>query len=163
VIASAAVTTGLFVLAGVVVGGLVTGAVNYAFEWRRERVRLRVAVRLLESELLLATGLADWRIEQGAWSPWNFERAHRSWSEYRADVVGLSADEWYAVSGGFAAIELLERRFVNKPFATMLDAGETQALEIASAAMLEGANTLRRRQGLEDVARFGGPGGEPNG
>jgi hypothetical protein len=68
-IASTAVTTGLFVLAGVIVGGLVTGSVNYAFEWRRERVSLRVAMRLLEAELAIAAASADWRLEQGAWTP----------------------------------------------------------------------------------------------
>jgi hypothetical protein len=51
-LASTAVTTGLFVLAGVVVGGLLTGAVNYAFEWRREQANVRAAMRLLEAELV---------------------------------------------------------------------------------------------------------------
>jgi hypothetical protein len=68
VIASAAVTTGLFVLAGVLVGGLVTGGVNYALERRRERSSARIAIRLLEVELAIAAVSADWAIEDGLWS-----------------------------------------------------------------------------------------------
>jgi hypothetical protein len=155
VLASTAVTTGLFVLAGVVVGGLVTGAVNYAFEWRRERARLQIAMRLLEDELARAGAFADWRLEQGGWAPWDFQSAHRTWNEYRPDIViGLSSHEWYSVAVAFAAIEAIEDRFSNKPVATTLNVDEQKALNGCSESILEGANTLRRRQGLQVFARF---------
>jgi hypothetical protein len=80
VIASAASTTGLFVLAGVLVGGLVTGGVNYALERRRERSSARIALRLLEVELAIAGAAVDWIIEDSLWAPWNFDRGHRAWN-----------------------------------------------------------------------------------
>jgi hypothetical protein len=65
VFASTAVTTGVFVLAGVVVGGLVTGSVNYILERRREESSARVALRLLDVELAIAAACADWILEDG--------------------------------------------------------------------------------------------------
>jgi len=155
-IASTAVTTGLFVLAGVIVGGLVTGAVNYAFEWRRERVSARVAMRLLEAELAIAAASADWRLEQGAWTAWNFGRAHRAWSEYRSDIAraGISSDEWYAVERGFYAIEIIESVFANKADRASLEPHEQKALNTASANINEGANTIRQLLGLKPLRRF---------
>jgi hypothetical protein len=152
VVASTAVTAGLFVLAGVVVGGLVTGAVNYAFECRRVRIAGRVAVRLLTAELSIAAASAEWRLDQGAWSPWNFESAHRSWNEYRHEASRvLSTREWDSVAVGFYAVEIIERRFSNKAVAAKLDAEDRGALNSAFKSFLAGANTLRRRQGLEEI------------
>lgn len=139
-----------------------TGAVNYAFEWRRDRAKVRVAVRLLEGELLFAAAQADWRIEQGAWSPWNFESAHRTWGDHRADIAQLPPDDWYSVSRGYWAIDQIERRFSSKPSGGRLSAEESRVVNQSSESILEGANTLRRYQGLEEVSRFGGPDGEPN-
>jgi hypothetical protein len=161
VIASAAVTTGLFVLAGVVVGGLVTGTVNYGFESRRERARVAVAVRLLEAELILAAAQADLRLQDGEWSPWNFESAHRTWREYRPDVARLPPDEWFAVSVAYFAIEQIEQRFSNEPAGVKLGAEEQRALDGQSGIILEGANTLRRRQGQEEMARMFSPETDP--
>jgi hypothetical protein len=154
VIASAGITTGLFVLAGVVVGGLVTGAVNYFLEWGRERANARVAMRLLAAELMLAAASADWRLEQRAWSPWNFESAHRAWNEYRSEFArAVSTDDFESVAVGYAAIELVERRFSNKAVATKLDADELQSLDTASQSIHDGLNALRRRQKLKEIAR----------
>jgi hypothetical protein len=106
-------------------------------------------MRLLEAELALAAASADWRLEQGAWSPWNFERAHHSWSEYQPDIAraGISSDEWYAVAGAFYAIDIIERRFSNKPFGAKLDADERKALDTAAESFNKGVNTIRARQG----------------
>jgi hypothetical protein len=87
VVASTAVTTGLFVLAGILIGGLLTGVVNYVLERRREQAVGRVAVRLLEVELAIAGSALDQVVERGRWSPWNFERGHRAWDEYRGDAA----------------------------------------------------------------------------
>ena len=153
-LASDAITTGLFVLAGVVVGGVVTGLVTYGIERRRERASARVAVRVLEAELALAVASADWRLEQGAWSPWNFDRAHLAWREYGPELARvLSTDEWYAVAVAFFSVDNAELRFSNKPPGTPLDAGERESLEAVAVGLDDGLNTLRRRQGLPDIAR----------
>ena len=153
-LASTATTTGLFVLAGVVVGGVVTGLVTFALEWRRERASARVAVRLLETELSIAAASADWRLEQGSWAPWNFERAHRVWDEYRPELARvLSTDDWYAVAVAFIGSENAERRFKDRAPGWVLGPDDRSALESVAASLAEGLNTLRRRQGLPDISR----------
>jgi hypothetical protein len=67
------------------------------------------------------------------------------------------------VSLGFYVIDNLERRFSNKPIAAEFDAGEQEALNSGSEMIHKGANTLRLRQGLEAVSRFGGEESEGNG
>jgi hypothetical protein len=152
VIASAAVTTGLFVLAGVLVGGLVTAGIEFAFEKRRENAKVLVATRLVEAELSLAAASAEWRLEQGTWLPWNFENAHKVWHVHGAELARvLEKDEWYPVVVGIIGIDTIERRFSDYPLATPLSADDRKALESASKSFNEGANTLRRRQGLEEV------------
>ena len=165
-VASAAIATGLFVLAGVVVGGLVTGAVNYALERRRDRANARVAVRLLWAELLLAAASVDWRLEQDAWSPWSFESAHRAWNEHHAELArAVSMADFADVTVGFAAVGRAEATFAYKPVAARLDADDRQALTDASKSLHDAASALQRRQGLKEIdwnlARRAGPSGEP--
>jgi hypothetical protein len=152
VIASTAVTTGVFVLVGVVVGGLVSGGVNYALEWRRERATARIAMRLLEVELAIAGVSADWILEDGIWTSWHFERAHRAWDQYRADAAGvLSADDWVKVSVGFYGVDVVERGFGKLPPATRLDPSALALLAETRRSLYEGANTLRRRLGMDEI------------
>lgn len=167
VILTAAATTGLFVLAGVVTGGLLTGAVNYALERRRDRANARVAVRLLWAELLLAAASVDWRLEQGAWSPWDFESAHRAWNEHQSELArAVSMADFADVAVGFAAVGRAEATFAYKPVAARLDADDRQALHDASKSLHDAASALQRRQGLKEIdwglARRAGHGREPN-
>jgi hypothetical protein len=152
VIASSAVTTGLFVLAGVVVGGLVIGSVNFALERRRERSSAQVALRLLEVELAIAAADADSVIEKGPWSPWNFERAHRTWDEYRVDAARvLSADDWTKVSIGFYGVDAVERGPGNLPTGATLDSTALALLGEARRSLYEGANAIRRHLGIDEI------------
>jgi hypothetical protein len=143
VIPTAAVTTGLFVLAGVVTGGLLTGAVNYALERRRDRANARVAVRLLWAELLLAAASVDWRLEQDVWSPWSFESAHRAWNEHQAELArAVSMADFADVTLGFAAVGRAEATFAHKPVAE------------GSMPMIGRRLTTHRRASTTPRARF---------
>jgi hypothetical protein len=147
VVASTAVTTGLFVLAGVLVGGLVTGGVNYALERRRENASARVAMRLLEAELALAGARADDVIERGRWSAWNFKRAHRTWDEYRAQAAsGLSGNEWVTVAIAFNRVEVVERG----PGSTLMKEKRSLLRVIARCSKRQGEAST------QVLTRFGG-------
>jgi hypothetical protein len=131
----------------------VTGLVTLGLELRREHATMRVAIRLVEAELSLAAASADWRIEQEAWSPWNFESTHRVWGEYRAALAqALDKEEWSTVIVAIFGVDMVERRFEHKPLASKLDPEEVAALGSASKSFYDGANAARRRQGLKEIA-----------
>jgi hypothetical protein len=159
VIASTAVTTGLFVLGGVVVGGLVSGGATYALERRREHSGARIAIRLLEVELAIAAATADWAIEDRLWTPWNFERAHGAWNDYRAEAARVrSTDEWAKVSVAFYGIDVVELGYAKLPTGTKLNPAQVASLALTRGSLCEGANALRRRLGIDQIR----PSGEPN-
>jgi hypothetical protein len=152
VIASSAVTTGLFVLAGVVVGGLVTGGVNLVLEVRRERSSAQVALRLLDVELAIAGAMADSILENGRWASWNFERAHRAWDEYQADAARvLSVDEWTKVSMGFYGVDAVERGPGKLPTGATLDPTGLPLLAETRRSLYDGANAIRRHLGMDEI------------
>jgi hypothetical protein len=152
VIASTAVTTGLFVLAGVVIGGLMTGGVNYALERRREQASARVALRLLDVELAIAAASSDSILKDGRWSSWNFERAHRAWDEYRADAARvLSTDDWTKVSMGFYGIEIVERGPGKLFTGAGLDPTGLKLLGEVRRNLYAGANAIRQHLGMDEI------------
>ena len=152
VIASTAVTTGLFVLAGVVVGGLVTGSVNYVLERRREQSAAQVALRLLEVELTIAAAALDQVVEKERWSPFNFQRAHRTWNEYRADAaLALSVDDWIKVSMGFYGVDVVERGPGKLTAGVGLDPTGLRLLGETRRSLYEGANAIRRHLGMDEI------------
>lgn len=145
-LASAAVTTGLFVLAGVVVGALVTGVVNYGFEWRRARLNTRVALRLLETELASADDALNRRINATAWWPWPVgESARRTWGEHRSELAGisLSSDDWYAIYGAFNAIEVIESELGGDQYRPLAVDDMRKLVELLSV-ILEGSTSSRK-------------------
>jgi hypothetical protein len=84
------VTTGLFALGGVVVGGFVNGAVTYSMERRREGWAARRAARLFAPCLHRLAYAADSSLREGT-----------SWAEL-ADVVPANLEEWPAHADVFA-------------------------------------------------------------
>jgi hypothetical protein len=150
VIASTAVTTGIFVLAGVLVGGLVTGAVNYVLERRREQASARVALRLLESELTNVGNAVETAIERSFWAPWNFARTRQTWDEHRAEAARvLSNGEWDKVRRGFRGIDVLERGFGGWKIGDEISPDGLILLREVRKTSHEGANALRQRMGVD--------------
>lgn len=152
VLASTAVTTGIFVLAGVLIGGLLTGLVNYVLERRRETASARAALRLLEIELALAGATIDQVVESGRWWPWNFERSHRTWDEHRPEAARvLSDDEWIKVALGFSGIDAVERTFSELEKGAEIVVSGQLVVAQARKQVYEGANALRERMGMDRI------------
>jgi hypothetical protein len=103
-------TAAIFGLIGVIVGGLVTGGVQIWVEHLRKRGELRIAKRLVDSELhsvaldlgrLATDGItpAEWRKEQLLPSS--------AWREHRAILAELPDADWeqlYVVYDGIEAM-----------------------------------------------------------
>jgi predicted transcriptional regulator len=99
-----AVTAAIFALAGVVLGALIGGAIQLSLQQRREKRELRIACRLLEYEMIVATGAIE-----GARKP-SFDRDLRGqlsetaelaqvWSEHRQVLAAeLAPAQWGKVA-----------------------------------------------------------------
>jgi hypothetical protein len=109
-------------------------------------------MRLPEVELAIAGSALDQVVERGRWAPWNFERGHRAWDEYRGDAaLVLSTDEWVKVSVGFYAIDAVERTFAKLATGTaMVPSGQAVIAE-ARRSSYDAANALRRRMGVDEI------------
>jgi hypothetical protein len=102
------VTGAIFGLIGVVVGGLLTAAVQAFQEWRSQRALSRAAARLLSAELSVQQYILEDRAAG--------ERAERvsdempavsDWPQYRAVMARVLDDEaWIAVAGAYANLLL---------------------------------------------------------
>lgn len=94
-------TSAIFSLIGVVVGGLLTGAVQVFQQRRSDRAQMRAGLRLVSAELRdMENFLAA---AEGSAEPpvvW-------AWPEYRALLARLLDDEtWVAVAGAYGEYDL---------------------------------------------------------
>jgi hypothetical protein len=105
------VTAAIFGLLGVIVGGLVTGGVNYIMERRRERAELRQAKRLVADELLTVATQYSIMVEDREtpkkWSPsWANLLPSTSWEQHKATLArGLSDKDWADLPGFYSIVE----------------------------------------------------------
>jgi hypothetical protein len=83
-------------LVGVIAGGLMNLLVQLGVEGRRRRRELKLAARVIYSEL---SEYGNLEINDG---PVNARRLHEVWREHRAALVDLGAEEWSAIE---AAVE----------------------------------------------------------
>jgi hypothetical protein len=122
-------TEAIFGLAGVALGGLITGGATYLAARRSERLEARASARLLQGELQLVAYKLDRQLqamkrvaeresERGNPPRPRDARATRSrgrhwlaqfsmaqWQEHRSRLAHvLDTDDWYAVSSAYAAI-----------------------------------------------------------
>jgi hypothetical protein len=86
---STEITTGLFALGGVIVGGLLNFVVAHMRDRRVERIERRTAARLLLPELIAARrGLRQMRRSRKIWLPFELER----WSQHASSLARLLDD-----------------------------------------------------------------------
>jgi hypothetical protein len=131
---------------------LVTGAVNYALERRREHESAKVALRLLEVELAIAAATADSVLVDGRWSRWNFARAHRAWDEYRADAARvLSIADWIKLTVAFYGIELVEHSMAELGPGTELVPTGLKLVGQTRRDLYAAANALRQQLGMDAI------------
>lgn len=115
-IVSTEVTTGLFTLSGVVVGGLITGAVQVALEHRHQSSAIAIAKRLLIDELHNMWSHLEMVRDEGK-APQALPDDVRSrflptsdWEKYRetlARPAALSDAQWVALSNFVQSVEAL--------------------------------------------------------
>jgi hypothetical protein len=105
-------TSGLFALAGVVIGGLLTAVVTFWFERRREARELRTAARVIDKAYNLLGLAADTTIEDDTWSPFDEalpqDEFAALWREHRNTLAGhLSSEAWQTVASAEVRVSLI--------------------------------------------------------
>jgi hypothetical protein len=109
--------TALIGLAGVVIGGLITGGIDYFLEWRREERALRQAKRLVALELETLRVHLELLVEENkvpsrpALGQVGFFLATEAWDAHKNLLAALLSDqEWRFVSAPYdvlPAVKLL--------------------------------------------------------
>jgi hypothetical protein len=111
----------IFGLAGVVIGGVLTGVITYFLERHREKQEARAARRIVGAELKEATEAVEDALAGGKWPPgWSNMRWSQSWSTYRRVLAATMDDDGFAkLARAYLQMELLltgfaagEREFI---------------------------------------------------
>jgi hypothetical protein len=100
------VTGAIFGLVGVIVGGLLTGALQAFQEWRSQTTLSRAAARLLSAELSVQQEILEQRAADESAEPVSGEMpAISDWPEHRAVMAKTLDDEaWRAVAAAYARL-----------------------------------------------------------
>lgn len=110
-----------FGLIGVVVGGFITGGVDFVLSKRNERRLRRAAGRLLGLELDEARLFLAASVEQGRWGAAPSRvLSNEQWSEHR-NVWAAGSDDWQAVANAFLRIAQVRQHHPEAESGTPLD------------------------------------------
>jgi hypothetical protein len=102
-----AVTTGIFTLGGVVVGGFTSGGVNYTLGRREERRAARAAARLVLEEAIQVRYALAAILEYGRWRPVEFIHTTQ-WDGYRPTLAHhLRHADWTCVVSAYEDLQRL--------------------------------------------------------
>lgn len=99
----------VFGLAGVVIGGLITGGTQVWLEWRREKASTRAAARLLADDLGTARMFFEHCLTADKWvdTPQAILTADL-WNEHKAALAAVRKfTPWYPVASAFTAVNFL--------------------------------------------------------
>jgi hypothetical protein len=93
------VTAAIFGLIGVIIGGLISGAVQVLLARRSERLQGRSSARVVISELRERRDLLAYWLKLGSWDPSDWTTPERwQWEIRRGDLASaLSPRDWEAV------------------------------------------------------------------
>jgi hypothetical protein len=123
--------TALATLAGVVVGAVVGGWVNYRLERRREKSQGRAGARLVRMDLALGADQLTRAYEEAAWWPF-YDVTMEAWERYRDVIaIALGADDWVTVSQSAVEMQRLDTGMRTSPLA-----GQPRVLNADSAPQL---------------------------
>ena len=108
---SVALTTGLFTLLGVIVGGCLNYAVTTAIEERRGRRALRTTARIVGEELGTNGAIVTATIEFGRWTPMGNAPLHfDAWHDYRHVLAERLPDEnWDQLRDAMRQLRMMDR------------------------------------------------------
>ena len=96
-------TSAIFSLVGVVIGGLLTAAIQAVQQGRSDRATARAASRLLSAELSEQHVFLDALVDRDATEL----PAVSAWPEYRSVMARLLDDEtWQAVAGAYVELSI---------------------------------------------------------
>jgi len=116
-------TAAIFGLLGVVVGGLLTGGVDYFMARRREQAELRQSTRLVADELHSLWLVVDLILERGQLLPARLPGEDTellfptsSWHAHKAVLArALRQKEWIALATVYAAVENMRPVMLRTP------------------------------------------------
>ncbi len=123
-------TGAIFGLIGVIVGGLLTAAIQAVQQARSDRATARAASRLLSAELSEQHVFLDALVNQDAARPLDSELpAVSAWPEYRAVMARLLEDEsWQAVAGAYVGLSIFHSKRALDPRALDEQVQQARAL-----------------------------------
>ena len=126
-------------IGGVLVGGVLTGAIDQFRGWRQRRRDLRTAARLASSDAHTCALALQESLETGDWWPDLEEPSTETWDAYRRDLIAeLSPDDADTVQGAFVQVKRLQRARQDKA----LFSDWKESVEKATEAMGEAGGTL---------------------
>lgn len=103
----------IFALAGVIIGGILAGAVQMVVQRRAERRDVRVSCRLLLYELILAVGLTqgamatDTHPAEALKQQLNDADLNEVWTQHRTTLAAeLNDEDWHVLRTAIVTIEL---------------------------------------------------------
>ena len=113
VLVAADATAAWFGLAGVVIGGLITGVITYVLERLREARDYDAAVKLVRAELREMSTIAQAALEQGKWAPGLATKNWaQSWSTNRRVIAARMDDAAFAdLSAAYGFAEQIQSGF----------------------------------------------------
>lgn len=139
---SAATASGVFALAGVVIGGLLNFLVTTAIEARKGRKAIRTSARIVGEEVGTNLSIVTAALEVGDWTPvGNAPFYLNGWLHHRQALAeGLPRDQWSNLRAAMRHLQTMDR--VHKmggparPF-TPHDVAHLQELKTALASANE--------------------------
>lgn len=139
-------TTGLFTLAGAIVGGLIAGTVTFGMERRREGWTAKRDARLFQPALTRIS-LASYQAVEERWA-WSvlcgdvITTNLAEWDEYQKVFAGtLRWDDWFTIYKAVRAAEQLTHMAPETPGAR-IKSGDAKRLEDLADKMAEAAAVL---------------------
>lgn len=150
---SSGVTTGLFAIGGVIVGGGLNLVSGMVLDRRRERRNLRSAARLIHSELKLIEIVLGTVLSSGRWGELPEIDTGR-WVEYERDLsVWLSNADWESLAVVYQSIAL----FATESAEAKLEATDDEPVDMSGEDLAHVRLTLETvRDALPRIRKLAG-------
>ena len=144
---SATVASGVFALAGVVIGGLLNFLVTTAIETRRGRRAMRTSARIVGEEVGTNLAIVRAALEVGDWTPvGNAPFYFNAWQHYRQALAErLPGQSWSDLRSAMRHLQTMDRVHKmgapHRPF-TPHDVAHLEEVQVALAAANEMLETF---------------------